>query len=134
MITLYFLTHPASDLFSGYGIPASENRKNHLCGLIMIDRPQQASCEWLRQVETAFGELKLSYMTAKGERGMWSQLYVRHESVKYIQKKNDPIVPYLEAAVREHCRSPPKVKLRTWWDDQLGLWRSEFYHESVGSS
>lgn len=37
-MTLYFLNHPGSELFSGYGITADGHNRAHLYGIIMVDR------------------------------------------------------------------------------------------------
>lgn len=133
-MTLYFLTQPGGELFSGYGIPAQQSRKDHLYGLMMIDRPQPANRQWLADVEATFGDLRLYEMTRQGDRGLLAQLHIRDESLSYVQEKHGPITAELERVVCIHCHDPPKVSLNTWWDAERGLWRSEFHLEARPAS
>jgi hypothetical protein len=53
--SLYFLFHPGSDLYSGYGLVIETSRPDHLVGLLMVDRPRPANPGWLARVALLFG-------------------------------------------------------------------------------
>jgi hypothetical protein len=53
---LFFLEHPGTErIFSGYGLTLRPDMKEHLAGLLMVDRPRRVDPRWLKEVEEAFG-------------------------------------------------------------------------------
>ncbi len=48
---LYFLSHPGSDIFSGYGLTTQEGRNDHLAGVLIIDRPRPLDPDWLNRID-----------------------------------------------------------------------------------
>ena len=66
---LYFLSHPGSELFSGYGLTTQEGRADRLVGLVMVDRPHPVSPAWLAEIEARYGDYQLVPMTENGRAG-----------------------------------------------------------------
>ena len=97
---LYFLTHPGSDLFSGYGLTTHDGRKDRLVGLVMVDRPQPADPEWLAEIEHRYGDYQLLPMTATGERGLLAQMRVEADSLDYLARFDHPIASQLDRALQ----------------------------------
>lgn len=88
---LFFLTHQSSEnIFSGYGLTMKNGSKEHLVGLLMIDRPQKSVGSWLDRVEEAFGEYELMTMTETGDRGILCQMQIDHISQHLLSEYSTP--------------------------------------------
>ena len=99
---LYFLWHPGTkDIFSGYGLTVQPGRKDHLVGLLMVDRPQKVDPAWLAEIERRFGGYVLYVMTVTGERGIACQMQIEPASFPYLRRD---LPQYLGATVRQGFR------------------------------
>ena len=81
----YLLSHPGSEIFSGYGVTVEEGRPDYLVGLLMVDRPHPVDAAWLEQITTLYGEYQLVAMTRTGERGIATQMYVALGSLRFLR-------------------------------------------------
>lgn len=124
---LYFLTHPGSDLFSGYGLTTHEGRKDRLAGLVMVDRPQRADPAWLAEIERRYGDYQLLPMTTAGERGLLVQMRVEADSIGRLERLHHPIVTKLNQALQPLLNVLPTPVLKLRWDEKHRLWRSDFW-------
>lgn len=124
--TLYFLMHPGTDLFSGYGLSTSQGSKEHLVGFLMVDRPGPVDPDWLDQVEAAFGGYKLYPMTQSGARGIACRMQIEEESLAYVREIDTPWATAAARALAPLLAHPPAVVLGLRWDGEARLWRSEF--------
>jgi hypothetical protein len=88
---LYFLAHPGSELFSGYGLTTHQGRKDRLVGLLMVDRPHPVDTKWLNEIEQRYGEYQLFPMTATGERGLLTQMRVASDSLTHLGRHDNPL-------------------------------------------
>jgi hypothetical protein len=83
---LFFLCHPGTpDIFSGYGLSMQRGSKEHLAGLLMVDRPRRADPAWLERIEQVFGEYQLAPMTETGERGIICQMQIESEDQAHLR-------------------------------------------------
>lgn len=124
---LYFLTHPGSDLFSGYGLTTHDGRKDRLVGLVMVDRPQPADPNWLAEIERLYGTYELFPMTATGERGLLAQMRVATDSLDYLERFDHPVATELNQALQPMLDTLPTPVLKLHWDEEYQLWRSDFW-------
>jgi hypothetical protein len=124
---LFVLSHPGSDLFSGYGLTTHEGRKDRLIGLLMVDRPQPVDPAWLGEIEQRYGEAHLVAMTATGERGILTQMRIARESVRLLHGFAQPLARELTRALTPLLEKPPAPVLKLRWDEEQKLWRSDFW-------
>jgi hypothetical protein len=124
---LLYLSHPHSELFSGYGLTTNAGQKDSLVGLLMVDRPRPVDPEWLQSVTDTFGSYQLLPMTASGERGIACRMIIHPQSIPHLQRR--PVEPNslaLQEALQPLLEQPPEPAFSLHWDDQDHLWRSEF--------
>jgi hypothetical protein len=124
--TLYFLWNPGQGTFSGYGLTAEAGHKDHLVGLLMVDRPHPVDPNWLSAVENAFGGYTLHAMTATGERGILCQMWIEKDSLSYLRRLPTPKSEAIRTALTPLLDALPNVHLEMHWDKQRHLWRSTF--------
>jgi hypothetical protein len=125
---LYFLAHPGSELFSGYGLTTQAGRKDRLIGLLMVDRPRPVDPNWLAEIEALYGDYQLVPMTAAGERGLVTQMRIQPDSVALLQRRSPhPLARELTQALTPLLAASPSPVLKLRWDDERRLWRSEFW-------
>lgn len=127
--TLFFLTHPGTSLFSGYGLSLHGHRRDMLVGLLMVDRPMPVSPLWLEEIVPRYGEYELYPITETGERGIACQMYVEYDSISLVQAIVSPISDEIAQAVTCLLHKLPKPQLRLSWDNENGVWVSSFYQE-----
>jgi hypothetical protein len=122
---LLYLQHPGTAAtFSGYGLVTETGRKEHLAGLLMVDRPFPADPAWLQRVEERFGECRLVPMTTGGERGLLCQMYITPESAGHLGHLPGAQSAAIQAALRPLLDAPPAPVLSLDWDPERRLWRS----------
>lgn len=124
---LCFLSHPDSEMFSGYGLTTEQGRKDRLVGLLMVDRPQPVDPTWLKQVEDVYGECDLVPMTAAGERGILTQMRIEADSLPFLQPLSQPLVGQIENSLQPLLERPPTPILKLRWNQERGLWDSRFW-------
>ena len=124
---LYFLAHPESDLFSGYGLTTHDGRNDRLVGLLMVDRPQRADPAWLAELEHRYGDYQLLPMTARGERGLLAQMRVAAGSLALLERFDHPIAAELSHVLQPVLDALPSPILKVRWDDEQKLWVSDFW-------
>ena len=135
---LYFLTHPGSDVFSGYGLTLYPERINHLVGLYLVDHELRADPSWLTQIEW-YGPYQLHPMTKASDQGQGiaCQMWIKPDSQPYVQPGavDDAIAELMVKAISPWLDELPAPKLDVRWDESSQLWRSEFRAPqfSVGS-
>jgi hypothetical protein len=128
--SLYFLWHPNTEnVFSGYGLTVQPGRKEHLMGLLMVDRPCPVDPTWLAEVEAMFGQYELYTMTATRERGIACQMWVEKQSLPYLRQFKMPLTREIAQALIPLLKQPPKPRFRVHWNENLRLWVSEFQEE-----
>src|SRR4051812_26119801 len=124
---LYFLNHPDSELFSGYGLTTQEGRKDRLIGLVMVDRPHLVGSQWLAEIEAHYGDYQLVPMTATGERGILTQMRIAPESAGLLARLSHPIAQEFTRVLKPLLEAPPSPILKLCWDEEEKLWRSDFW-------
>jgi hypothetical protein len=124
---LYFLTHPGSELFSGYGLTTQEGRKDRLIGLVMVDRPHPVDPAWLAEIEARYGDYQLVPMTERGERGILTQMRIASESVPFLERLSHPIAQEFAQVLKPFLDTPPGPILKLRWDGEQKLWSSAFW-------
>lgn len=124
---LHLLSHPDTDIFSGYGITLHPGRPDHLVGVLMVDRPGPVEPTWLQEIEDRYGEYELIPMTRTGERGLVTQLRIAPDSLSYLTKSSSPLNQAIEAALQPLLTHPPAPTLKLQWDPIARLWRSAFW-------
>ncbi|HEX9596787.1 MAG TPA: hypothetical protein VF982_07915, partial [Anaerolineales bacterium] len=124
---LYFLAHPGSELFSGYGLTTQAGRQDRLIGLLMVDRPRPVDPNWLAEIEALYGDYQLVPMTAGGERGLLTQMRIAAESVPFLTRFSHPMGQAITRVLQPLLETPPAPVLKLRWDDEHKLWRSEFW-------
>lgn len=123
---LFYLYHPGTEaVFSGYGLAAQDGRREHLFGLLMVDRPHPAGPAWLQRIADTFGECRLVVMTANGDRGLLCQMVVSPESVPHLTRFPGGQSASIGQALQPLLEEPPAPVLRLQWDEETRLWRSE---------
>ncbi len=125
--SLYCLWCPGQGTFPGYGLTVEPDRKDHLAGLLMVDRPQPADPDWLLQVALAFGEALLFPMTKTGERGIACQMWIDEESLPYVRPLPSPDQEAYRAALAPLLADLPKPQFELHWNPETAMWRSSFY-------
>jgi hypothetical protein len=124
---LFFLCHPGTEqTFSGYGLAMQPRSDEFLVGLLMVDRPQPADPEWLKEVDATFGECQLVVMTATGERGIACQMQIEPESLPHLRQYPDEKTSAIQAALGPLLEHPPKPVFTLRWDEETRLWCSQF--------
>ena len=121
---LFFLGHPGTNIFSGYGLTLKPDRKDYIAGLLMVDRPRPADPEWLQQVEDTFGECRLVPMTATGDRGIVCRMQIESDSRDYLRHFTSPKASTIKIAMEPLIEEPPKPIFRMRWDDEQKAWQS----------
>ena len=124
---LYFLTHPGSELFSGYGLTTQAARQDRLIGLLMVDRPHPVEPACLAEIEALYGAYRLVPMAAGGERGLLTQMRIAAESVPHLARFLHPMGQAITRVLQPLLETPPAPVLKLRWDDEHKLWRSEFW-------
>ena len=124
--TLYFLWNTGQGTFSGYGLTVEPGHKEHLVGLLMIDRPHPVDPSWLEVVEAAFGAYTLHAMTTGGERGIACQMWIDEHSLSYLRKLPMTKADALHEALMPLLDALPNAQLEMHWDKQHRLWQSTF--------
>ena len=105
---LFYLYHPGTEaMFSGYGLAAQDGRKEHLFGLLMVDRPHPAGPAWVQRIADTFGECRLVVMTANGDRGLLCQMVVSPESVPHLTRVPGGSQPPLARRCSRFWRNHP---------------------------
>lgn len=123
---LLYLKHPGTGgVFSGYGLVTQAGRKEHLAGLLMVDRPFPADPAWLQRVEELFGECRLLPMTATGERGLLCQMYISSNSLAHLSRFPGAQTTAIQKALLPLLEDPPAPALLLSWDAARRVWRSE---------
>lgn len=129
---LYFLWHPmTSDIFSGYGLTMQEGRKDHLVGVLMVDRPRPVDPQWLEVIKQVCGNYELVPMTMDGDRGIICQMYVAQESLLCLKQFESPQSAAIQQALSPLLEEHPNPTFGVLWDPELGLWRSCFRPEDI---
>jgi hypothetical protein len=124
---LFFLNHPGTEsVFSGYGLTTRPDDNTLLIGLLMVDRPQRVDPLWLEEVEATFGEYQLVAMTASGARGIACQMQVEPDSIPHLRQYPGAKAAAIGAALKPLLDEPPIPTFVVRWDEEAGLWRSEF--------
>jgi len=124
---LLYLTHPDTELFSGYGLTTDTGCKDSLVGLLMVDRPHPADPAWLKSVSDSFGSYQLIPMTESGERGIACRMLIHPESISHLKSRQSaPFSKSLEKALQPLLEKTPAPTFGLQWDDQDRTWRSEF--------
>lgn len=124
---LYFLWHPCTEyVFSGYGLIAREGFKDHLVGILMVDRPRRADPEWLQEVEAIFRECCLVPVTATGERGIVCQMQIEPDSLAYLRPYPGAIPAAIETALGPLLANLPSPAFTLRWDERARAWCSRF--------
>ncbi len=104
---LFFLWHPGTEqTFSGYGLAMQPGSDEFLVGLLMVDRPQPADPEWLKEAEATFGECQLAAMTATGERGIACQMQIEPTSLPYLRRYPDEKAAAIQTALGPLLENP----------------------------
>jgi hypothetical protein len=124
---LYFLAHPESQQFSGYGLTTIAGRRDRLTGLVMVDRPNVVDSAWLDRVEAQYGDYQLVPMTATGERGILAQMRIEPESRPFLERFDHPIAQDLKRVLAPFLDEPPSPIFKLRWNAEQRLWRSEFW-------
>jgi hypothetical protein len=123
---LFYLWHPeTADTFSGYGLTLEANRKDRLAGLLMVDRPQPADPDWLKDVQDMYGECQLIPMTAAGERGLACQMQIEEEDIPHLRRFPSEKSNAIQMALEPLLKEPPAPVLNMSWDEESRTWRSE---------
>jgi len=131
--TLLFLTHPGTNLFSGYGLRLHGHRRDMLVGLLMVDRPVPVSPLWLEEIKAKYGEYELYPITETGERGLACQMYIECDSISLVHLFDSPISAQLAEAVAPLLHNLPRPQFRLSWDEGNSVWVSSFYVETPES-
>lgn len=121
---LYYLGHPGTNIFSGYGVTMDPDRADRLVGLLMVDRPHPVNPTWLQLLLDTYGECQLYPMTASGERGLACQMHIEPDSVPYLQQIMGDKSRRLQAAMGPLLAKPPAPTLSLRWDGEKQLWTS----------
>lgn len=125
--SLYFLWHPQTkDIFSGYGLAVQPGRKDHLVGLLMVDRPRPVDPLWLAAVKARFGDYHLYVMTIHQERGIACQMWIEPDSQPLVRQFETPLTARMAPALTPLLLQPPRPRFCVRWDQALRLWTSEF--------
>jgi hypothetical protein len=123
---LFFLMHPNTDnVFSGYGLTLKAGSREHLAGLLMIDRPPQDVAEWLQGVEETFGEYELVAMTAAGERGILCQMQIEPGSQPFLKRLPFEKAAAIQTSLKPLLEERPKPSFIMSWDEESRAWRSQ---------
>ena len=124
---LFYLSHPESeDVFSGYGLAVDEDRMDRLAGLLMVDRPHPADPKWLQAINDTYGECRLVPMTASGDRGLACQMRIEENSLRHLRRFPSNRTSTIQKALEPLLEEPPAPKVRLRWEEDTGLWLSEF--------
>jgi len=128
--SLYFLWHPGTeDIFSGYGLTVQPGRKDHLVGLLMVDRPYPVDPAWLTEVAARFGGYQLHAMTRTGERGIACQMRVEPDSLPDVRQSGiaqELLMAMIVKALTPLLQQSPQPQFRVRWNQTVRLWTSEF--------
>ena len=123
---LYFLWHPSTEnVFSGYGLTMNAGSKEHLVGLLMIDRPPQDVDTWLQAVAGAFGSYQLVAMTATGERGILCQMQIEPQSQPFLKQFPSEKTAAIESALQPLLEEQPNPIFVMNWDEERRVWVSQ---------
>ena len=123
---LFFLWHPSTEnVFSGYGLTMNAGSKEHLVGLLMVDRPPQAVDAWLQDVAEAFGFYQLVAMTAAGERGILCQMQIVPQSQPFLRQFPSDKAAAIESALQPLLDEQPQPAFMMNWDDERRAWVSQ---------
>ena len=124
---LFFLSHPGMEqIFSGYGLAMRPGSKEHLAGLLMVDRPRSADPEWLAEVEATFGECHLVPMTSAGERGIACRMQIEPDSLPHLRQFPGERTAAIQTALKPLLEYPPRPVFTLSWDEEARAWCSRF--------
>ena len=126
---LFFLLHPGEIQVSGYGLTVERGSANRLTGILMVDRPQPVSQEWLAEIERRYGRYELYPMTQGGERGITCQMWITDASLVYVKKLPGSFTRYLQEALFPLLTFPPNPQLDVQWNADMRIWQSIFHGE-----
>jgi hypothetical protein len=126
---LFFLLHLGEIQFSGYGLTVERRSARRLVGILMVDRPQPVSQQWLAEVEWRYGRYELYPMTQSGERGIACQMWIADASLVYVKKLPGAFTRLLQEALFPLLTFPPNPQLDVQWDGEMRLWKSTFHGE-----
>ena len=90
----------------------------------MVDQPEPADPEWLRQIEETFGQYQLVAMTATGARRVVCQMQVEQESLAYLRQFPSPKARDSQEALEPLLDEKPEPLFRVRCDKKLRLWTS----------
>lgn len=128
---LCFLLHPGEAQFSGYGLALTEGSVSPLVGLLMIDRPDPASAQWIKDVVTRFGGYEFVPMTRSGERGIACQMWIAQASQIHVRPLAGDAFTALQAALLPLLTLLPVPQFDLGWDSDARRWRSQFHEKSA---
>lgn len=124
---LLCLWHPGTEnTFSGYGLTVESNQKNHLVGILMVDRPKPVDSTWLNNVATNYGPFQLVPMTATGERGIVCQMKITPESQKQLRQLQGGMTSGIKQAIQPLLDELPNPVFILSWDEDRRAWVSDF--------
>ena len=124
---LLFLWHPGTEeFFSGYGLTMQPESQEFLVGLLMVERPNPADPEWLKEVQDTFGECRLVAMAAAGERGLVCQMQIEPGSFPYLRRFPGEKAAAIRTVLEPLLDDPPNPAFVLRWDEEVRLWRSQF--------
>jgi hypothetical protein len=130
---LLFLTHPGTNLFSGYGLPLHNHRRDSLVGLLMMDRPTPSTIAWLEEVVRRYGnECELYPVTESGRRGLACQMYIEDDSISLIRGVSSPDADIVASTITHLLEKLPKPQCKLFWDEESQAWISSFYQDTRG--
>jgi hypothetical protein len=123
---LFFLLHPGEVQFSGYGLTVERGSARRLVGILMVDRPQPVSQQWLTEVERRYGRYELYPMTQSGERGIACQMWIVEASLIYVKKLPGKFTRLLQETLFPFLTFPPNPQFDVQWNAAMRLWQSSF--------
>lgn len=123
---LFFLLHPGEAQFSGYGLTVERGSAKRLVGILMIDRPQPVSHQWLAEVERRYGRYELYPMTQSGERGIACQMWIAEANLFYVKKLPGKFARLLQETLFPFLTFPPNPQFDVQWNVAIRLWQSSF--------
>lgn len=124
---LLYLWHPETkDTFSGYGLTIEQNQKEHLVGVLMVDRPKPVDQAWLDGVEATYGSYQLTAMTTAGERGIVCQMKIAPESREHLRRIPSDMTAGIQQALQPLLEDLPNPVFTMRWDEEKQAWLSEY--------
>ena len=104
---LLYLCHLETEgIFSGDGLTIESGQKDHLVGLLIVDRPHRVDPGLLQAVFNAFGECHLVPMTASGARGLVCQTQLEAGSVAHLRRSSSSRSEGIQLAMEPLLEQP----------------------------